>query len=290
MKSRMRFQHGMVAPLVALFVGVVGFPLVYAAYLSVTDYKLTDRGSPALVGADNFVATFGDAGFWNAFGTTALYVVVAVGLELAVGLAIALALQKQRWARDLTRSMLLAPMFITPIAVGLTFRFLLNDQLGAIPAMLDTIGVSYDFFGPGNALFTLALIDVWQWTPFMVLLLLAGLESIPKEPLDAARVDGAGGLYVLRRITLPLLAPVLVVAILLRSLDAMKVFEYVFATTRGGPGTETETLQYFIYQTGIQFFRLGSASSMAFVVLILVLAVIVFAFRRMDKAAAAGSR
>lgn len=290
MKSGMRFQNGMVAPLVALFVGVVGFPLGYAAYLSVTDYKLTDRGTPALVGADNFVATFGDGAFWNAFATTALYVAVAVGLELAVGLAIALALQKQRWAKDLTRSMLLAPMFITPIAVGLTFRFLLNDQLGAIPAMLDTIGVSYDFFGPGKALFTLALIDVWQWTPFMVLLLLAGLESIPREPLDAARVDGAGGLYVLRRVTLPLLAPVLVVAILLRSLDAMKVFEYVFATTRGGPGTETETLQYFIYQTGIQFFRLGSASSMAFVVLVVVLAVIVIAFRRMDKARTAGSR
>ncbi|MDG4669033.1 sugar ABC transporter permease [Mycobacterium sp. 236(2023)] len=286
----MRFQHGMVAPLVALFVGVVGFPLGYAAYLSVTDYKLTDRGTPAIVGADNFVATFEDGAFWNAFGTTALYVAIAVGLELAVGLAIALALQKQKWAKDLTRSMLLAPMFITPIAVGLTFRFLLNDQLGAIPAMLDTIGISYDFFGPGKALFTLALIDVWQWTPFMVLLLLAGLESIPKEPLDAARVDGAGGLYVLRRVTLPLLAPVLVVAILLRSLDAMKVFEYVFATTRGGPGTETETLQYFIYQTGIQFFRLGSASSMAFVVLVLVLAVIVIAFRRMDKARAEGQR
>jgi multiple sugar transport system permease protein len=274
----------MVAPLVALFVGVVGFPLGYAAYLSVTDYKLTDRGAPALVAADNFVATFGDSGFWNAFGTTALYVLVAVGLELVIGLTIALALQKQRWARDLTRSMLLAPMFITPIAVGLTFRFLLNDQLGAIPAMLHAIGLDYDFFGPGRALFTLAVIDVWQWTPFMVLLILAGLESIPKEPLDAARVDGATGLYVLRRVTLPLLAPVLVVAILLRSLDAMKVFEYVFATTRGGPGTETETLQYFIYQTGIQFFRLGSASSMAFVVLILVLAVIVFAFRRMERA------
>lgn len=290
MKPPLKFQHGMVAPLVALFVGVVGFPLGYAAYLSVTDYKLTDRGAPALVGADNYLATFADGSFWHAFGTTALYVVVAVGLELVIGLAIALALQKQRWARDLTRSMLLAPMFITPIAVGLTFRFLLNDQLGAIPAMLHAIGVDYDFFGPGRALYTLAFIDVWQWTPFMVLLLLAGLESIPKEPLDAARVDGAGGLYVLRRVILPLLAPVLVVAILLRSLDAMKVFEYVFATTRGGPGTETETLQYFIYQTGIQFFRLGSASSMAFVVLILVLAVIVIAFRRMERTRGAGAR
>lgn len=280
----MKFHHGMVGPLIALFVGVVGFPLVYAFYLSVTDYKLTDRGTPAIVGADNYVATLSNSSFWHAFGTTALYVCVAVGLELAIGLALALALQKQRWARDLTRSMLLAPMFITPIAVGLVFRFLLNDQLGAIPHLLQSVGLDYDFFGPGRALFTLAFIDVWQWTPFMVLLLLAGLQSIPGEPLEAARVDGASGFYVLRRITLPLLAPVMVVAILLRSLDAMKVFEYVFATTRGGPGTETETLQYFVYQTGIQFFRLGSASSMAFVVLLVVLTIIVIAFRRMDRA------
>lgn len=279
-----QFKHGMVAPLVALFVGVVGFPLAYAFYLSITDYKLTNRGAPNLVGADNYVDTFGNGEFWHAFGTTALYVLVAVGLELIIGLAIALSLQKQRWARDLTRSMLLAPMFITPIAVGLIFRFLLNDQLGAIPHLLRAIGIDYDFFGPGRALFTMAFIDVWQWTPFMVLLLLAGLESIPRQPLEAARVDGANGWYVLRRVTLPLLGPVLVVAIMLRSLDAMKVFEYVFATTRGGPGTETETLQYFIYQTGIQFFRLGSASSMAFVVLLLVLTVIVIAFRRMEKA------
>lgn len=282
--THVKFQHGMVTPLIALFVGVVGFPLIYAFYLSITAYKLTDRGTPAIVGADNYLATFTNTGFWNAFGTTALFVCVAVGFELALGLAIALALQKQRWARDLTRAMLLAPMFITPIAVGLIFRFLLNDQLGAIPQMLRWLGINYDFFGPGRALYTLAFIDVWQWTPFMVLLILAGLQAIPREPLEAARVDGASGWYVLRRVTLPLLAPVLVVAILLRSLDAMKVFEYVFATTRGGPGTETETLQYFIYQTGIQFFRLGSASSMAFIVLVVVLAIIVVAFRRMERA------
>jgi multiple sugar transport system permease protein len=200
-----------------------------------------------------------------------------------IGLAIALSLQTQEWARDITRSMLLAPMFITPIAVGLTFRFLLNDQIGAIPELLRGIGISYDFFGPGKALFTLAFIDVWQWTPFMVLLLLAGLESIPKQPLEAARIDGGSPWYIFRRITLPLLAPVLVVAILLRALDALKVFEYVYATTRGGPGTETQTIQYFTYQTGIQFFRLGEASSMAFVVLAVVLTIIVIAFRRLER-------
>lgn len=279
----MRFKYGMLAPLVAVFIAVVGFPLLYALYLSFTEYKLTDRGAPDLVGFENYLSTFTNPAFWEAFGVTAVYVVVAVGLELVIGLAIALSLQKQKWARDVTRSMLLAPMFITPIAVGLTFRFLLNDQIGAIPELLRGIGMNYDFFGPGRALFTLAFIDVWQWTPFMVLLLLAGLESIPKQPLEAARGDGGSPWYIFRRIVLPLLAPVLVVAILLRALDALKVFEYVYATTRGGPGTETQTIQYFTYQTGIQFFRLGEASSMAFVVLAVVLTVIVIVFRRLER-------
>ncbi|HET7665395.1 MAG TPA: sugar ABC transporter permease, partial [Mycobacterium sp.] len=132
----MSFKYRMIAPLIALFVGVVGFPLVYALYLSITDYKLTSHGTPNLVGIHNYVATLQDSAFWQAFGTTAIFVGVAVTLELAIGLTIALALQKQRWASDLTRSMLLAPMFITPIAVGLTFRFLLNDQIGAIPHLL----------------------------------------------------------------------------------------------------------------------------------------------------------
>ena len=169
--------------------------------------------------------------------------------------------------------------------MGLTFRFLLNDQLGAIPYLLDQIGVNYDFLGSGKALLTLAIIDVWQWTPFMVLLLLAGLESIPKQPQEAAKVDGASAFYIFRRITFPLLVPVLSVAIMLRSLDALKVFEYVYATTRGGPGTQTETIQYFTYQTGIQFFRLGEASSMAFILLAIVLPLIIILFRRLDRRA-----
>ena len=227
-----------------------------------------------------------DTAFWEAFGTTAVYVVVAVTLELVIGFAVALALHRQRWAKDLARAIVLAPMFITPIAVGLIFRFLLNDQIGAVPALLHAVGADYDFFGPGRALLTLAFIDVWQWTPFMVLLILAGLESMPKQPLEAARVDGAGPVYQLRRVLIPMLAPVLTVAVLLRGLDALRVFEYVYATTRGGPGTETQTLQYFMYLEGIQFFRLAAASAMAFIVLVLVLAVIVVAFRTMERSKA----
>lgn len=277
------FQLKMLSPLFVVAGIAVGLPLIYALYLSLTDFSLTQQGVAQFVGGDNYQKTFGNSSYWGALGTTFTYVVVAVSFETALGLLIALSLQKQKWARDLTRAMLLAPMFITPIAVGLTFRFLLNDQLGAIPYLLRSVGVSYDFLGSGNALFTLAMIDVWQWTPFMVLLLLAGLESIPKQPLEAAKVDGASAFYIFWRVILPLLTPVLSVAVLLRSLDALKVFEYVYATTRGGPGTETETIQYLAYQTGIQFFRLGEASSMAFILLIIVLPLIVFLFRRLDR-------
>jgi multiple sugar transport system permease protein len=277
------FQLRMLLPLAAVASVAVGLPLFYALYLSLTDFSLTQRGVASFVGVENYASSLTNAGLWGAIGTTATYVIIAVSLETVLGLLIALSLQKQRWARDLTRAMLLAPMFITPIAVGLTFRFLLNDQLGAIPYLLKSVGLNYDFLGSGKALFTLAMIDVWQWTPFMVLLLLAGLESIPKQPQEAARVDGASAFYIFRRITLPLLVPVLSVAILLRSLDALKVFEYVYATTRGGPGTQTETIQYFTYQTGIQFFRLGEASSMAFILLAIVLPLIIFLFRRLEK-------
>ncbi|MGY6496619.1 MAG: carbohydrate ABC transporter permease, partial [Microcella sp.] len=198
----MTFRWAMLAPVLTITGVAVGFPLGYALYLSLTDYRLTSRGTPDFVGLENYLFVLTDPRMWNAFSNTAVYVIVAVALQTVLGLAIALALQKQKWARDLTRAMLLAPMFITPIAVGLTFRFLLNDQLGAIPAALRMIGISYDFFGPGNALVTLALIDVWQWTPFMVLLLLAGLESIPRQPLEAARVDGASAWYAFRRVVL----------------------------------------------------------------------------------------
>lgn len=279
----MKFKYGMLMPLLALFAVAVGFPLCYAAYLSVTDYKLTDRTSPDFVGAANFTSALTNPAFWDAFAVTATYVAIAVTAELVLGFALALALHQQRWAKDLSRAIVLAPMFITPIAVGLIFRFLLNDQIGAIPALLHAVGADYDFFGAGKALLTLAFIDVWQWTPFMVLLILAGLESMPKQPMEAARVDGAGPVYRLRRVLIPMLAPVLTVAVLLRGLDALRVFEYIYATTRGGPGTETQTLQYFMYLEGIQFFRLAQASAMAFIVLALVLVVIVLAFRAMER-------
>jgi multiple sugar transport system permease protein len=273
----------MMAPLLSVMAVAVGFPLLYSFWLGFTSYQLVSGGVADFVGLDNYIRVLSDRDYWTSLTATTSYVLLSVTFELIIGLSIALALQNQKWFKNFTRAFLLAPMFITPIAVGLMFRFFLNDQLGAIPHYLGQVGLSYDFFGSGRALVTLAFIDVWQWTPFMVLLLLAGLESIPKQPLEAARVDGANRFYIFRRVTLPMLAPILIVAILLRGLDALKVFEYVYATTRGGPGIETKTIQYLTYQTGISYFRLSEASAMAFILLFIVMGVIVVLFRRLER-------
>ena len=166
-------------------------------------------------------------------------------------------------------------MFITPIAVGLMFRFLLNSEIGIIPFYLLRFGVSLDWFGPELALFSIVLIDVWQWTPFMLLMFLAGLEALPKTPFEAARVDGAGRWLTFSSITLPMLRPVIVVALIIRALDAFKVFEYVFAITRGGPGNSTETIMYYIYQTGFRFFRMGEAAAASILLIVFILVFVI---------------
>ncbi len=281
----MAFRYRMLLPLVALFLAVVGYPLIYSAWLSVTNYRITRPGQTEFVGLAQYQALLSNDAYWSALITTFTFMLMAVSIELVLGLLIAMALRRQKRVRNFTRAFLLSPMFITPIAVGLMFRFLLNSQLGPLNLLLERIGLAYDYFGPGNALISIALIDVWQWTPFMVLLLLAGLESLPKAPFEAARVDGASALRTFWTITVPMLSGIIAVAVLIRGLDAMRVFEYVFAITRGGPGTETETIQYLIYQTGIQFFRLGSASAMAYCVLFIVLVLVIVLFRAIRREA-----
>lgn len=286
MLARIPIGYRFLAPLLLLLAAIVAYPLGYSLYLSFTDKEIV-RPDYTIVGLENYLDLVSNSDYTTALRNTLVFVALAVTIELLLGLALALALQRQRRLRDLTRAFLLTPMFVTPIAVGLMFRFLLNQQLGAIPAALDVFGVTIDFFGPQLALLTIVAIDVWQWTPFMVLLLLAGLESLPRQPFEAAKVDGASVWLTFRRVTLPLLRPVIAVAVLIRALDAFKVFEYVFATTRGGPGNATDTIQYQIYRTAIQFFRLGEAAAMAFVLVVIVLGLVVLLYRLLLREAVA---
>lgn len=281
------FRWALLAPLVVLLAVFVAYPLGYSLYLSFTDFTLLRRTGD-FVGLDQYAKVLGSERYWDSMIRTGLFVAMAVTIELFVGLAIALALQQQKWARNATRALLLVPMFIAPVAVGLTFRFLLNQQLGVIPTALGKVGIEIDFFGSNMALPTLALIDAWQWTPFMVLLILSGLEARPKAPLEAARMDGASPWLVFRAVTLRALAPVLAVAVVVRVLEASKLFEYVYVVTGGGPGGATESMQFLMYQTGVRFFRLGEAAAMAFILLAVLLIPLVFFFRgvRNDRSAA----
>lgn len=263
-----------VAPLLVVMGAVLIYPVLFTARVSTQDYRLNALDSVEFIGLEHYTTLLSNATFGTALRNTAVFVVVAVTIELVLGLMLALAVQRLGRLRHVVRSLLLTPMFVTPIAVGLIFRFLLNQQLGLIPPVLEQFGIDIQFFGPDLALFSLAMIDVWQWTPLMFLMMLAGLESLPTAPFEAARVDGASTWFTFRRVTLPLLRPAIVIAVVIRMLDALRVFEYVFAITRGGPGQATETIQYLIYRVGFQFFRLGEASAMAYVLVAIVLALV----------------
>ena len=277
------FRWRMALPLILLLGVFVLYPLGFSFYLSLTEYKLTDRNLD-FVGLEQYGYVFTDGDFTDSLIITLKFIFAAVVIELVLGLALAMALQKQRFARNLTRALLFTPMFIAPVAVGLVFRFLLNQQLGLVPSILSSVGLTVDFFSPTLALWSMVLIDVWQWTPFMVLLILSGLESLPKSPFEAARIDGASWWLTFRTLALPMLAPVLGVAIVIRVLETSKLFEYVFVITNGGPGGSTESLQFIMYQTGVRFFRLAEASAMAFVFLVVLIVPIVYMLREVRKA------
>lgn len=271
----MQLKHRFVLPLALVLSAVMLYPVAFSAWISLHDYRLTRLNDVRWVGLDNYTFIATDPSFLNAMGNTITFVIGAVTLELILGLGLAILLQRLARFQNFIRSTLLAPMFITPIAVGLMFRFLLNSELGVISHYLGEIGISIDWFGPQLALFSIILIDVWQWTPFMVLMFLAGLESLPKAPFEAARIDGASAWLTFRSVTLPMLRPVITVAIIIRALDAFKVFEYVFAITRGGPGDATETIMYYIYQAGFRFFRMGEAAAAAFLLIVVILVLVI---------------
>jgi multiple sugar transport system permease protein len=279
------FRYRLLLPLITALLLIVGYPLGFSFWVSLQDYRLTAIEGATWIGIEHYIALLRNNSFWTALRNTLVFVVTAVSLELLLGLSLAMLLHRRTTlGRNFFRSILLTPMFITPIAVGLMFRFLLNSQLGVITKLTEAIGLRIDWFSAQNALLTLALIDVWQWTPFMLLLLLAGLEALPEEPFEAARVDGASAWQSFWHLTLPMLRPTLLAAIVIRMLDAFKVYEYVYAITRGGPGESTETIQYHIYRVGFLYYRLGEASAMAYVLIAVILVLVVTLFYSLRRA------
>jgi len=271
-----------VAPALVVVVAVTIFPTIYSLYLSFFQWEPIVPDKP-FIGLGNYQELFRTPRFWNASLVTALMTVAGVGLELVLGFAFADFVMADRRGHRVIVALMLLPVMVMPVVVGYTWRLLWDAQYGPINQIIGwIIGRPFQFTWLGRtdtAFFAILVSDIWQWTPFMFLIFYAGLSSLDMELFDAAKIDGASTWGQIRHLSIPLMKPLIVVAVLIRTLDAIKAFDLIYTLTGGAPGTSTETLAFYIYKVGFQFFRLGYAAAMAFVLLITLSIVMTFLMR-----------
>jgi multiple sugar transport system permease protein len=262
-----------------VYLGIFAFASFgLVVFLSLTDISF--KGEIAgfnFVFAENYIKALTDPIFQTSLKNTAIFVCIAVPIEMLLGLGIALMLNQDIKGKRFFRSLFLLPLMTTPIVVGNIWRLMYNSEFGLINYILTSIGIlskPIPVLGqPETALFGIILIDIWEWTPFVMLIILSGLQALPTAPYEAALVDGASSLQIFRRITLPMLTPTLIVALLLRLMDAIKIFDVVYITTFGGPGLSTEIIGLTIYKEAFRKLNLGYASALTVIVLFVVIIV-----------------
>ena len=264
----------LLAPLLVFVVAIAIYPLLFSVSISFFKYRLTDpTQTKTFLGLANYITAFQDEQVRKALANTLVFVFGTVTTELTVGLGLALLLSAETRLMQFIRSWLLMPMAIPPLVVGLVWRSLYNVDFGVIPYYLKLLGFDLGR-GPlgesATAMAAVILVDLWEWSPLLMVIFLAGLKSLPSEPYEAARVDGASRWQRFVHITLPLLQPVFLVGLLLRTMQSFKVFDIIYATTAGGPGTATTVLNYHIYTVGMTFFNMGYAAALANILLVVV--------------------
>jgi multiple sugar transport system permease protein len=271
-----------VLPTLIVILAVTIFPTVYSLGLSLFNWEATLKVKP-FIGLGNYIRLLSDSRFVHSVGVTALLVTVGVFLELVFGYALAQFFISDKRSHRALVAMMLLPVMVMPVVVGYTWRLLWDAQYGPINQMIGwIIGRPFQLTWLGRtdtALFAILVTEIWQWTPFMFLIFYAGLSSLDMELFDAAKIDGASTWGQIRHLSIPLMKPLIVVAVLIRSLDAIKAFDLIYTLTGGAPGTSTETLAFYVYKVGFQFFRLGYAAAIAFVLLITLSIVMTFLMR-----------
>jgi len=256
------------APALAAILALLVFPTLYNAYMSLFNWYISKP--PAYVGLGNYVEMFlRDERFWGAVAQTAYLTGITIPPELALGTAIAVLFRQRIPGSAALRVLFMLPMVATPVAMALVWSMLLTPTGGLLNHLLEQVGLPPSLWAthPDTVIPSLAMVDVWQWTPMVTLIVLAGLESLPREPFEAAVIDGASPWRAFRSITLPLLKPTLAVAAMFRTIDSLKAFDVIYVITQGGPGTSSETLNVYIYQTGFNYLHLGYSSALIMVLL-----------------------
>ena len=281
------------APAVIIMAVALLYPLGYMVWGSFRAWDPSQTiGEAEFVGFKNYITLWNDPNFHESLGVTLKFAFFVVTFEMVIGVGLALLLDRDIRGMSLLRTMFILPMMIAPVVVGLMWRYMYHPTVGTFNRFLDSIGLpKIDWLGQ-HALSSIIIADIWQWTPFIFILSLAALQSLPRSALEAARIDGATGWQQVIHIKLPLMMPVLIVTALLRLIDAFKVLEVILVMTEGGPGLSTEILALRISRTATEFRELGVAAAMSnyILILLLLLTVAMFAFNRIQEIRAAHVR
>lgn len=260
-----------------LLMNAVGFfPMVYSLYISLTDYNPTHGGGSRFVWLSNYANAVVDIQFWHSIGLTLVFVTFSVGTSLVLAVLLSLLFNLRYPGFVLLRTIILIPMLITPIAVGIVWRIMMMPDLGVLNYLLSLVGLDPLLWTSSSttALLSVVLVDIWQWTPFMFLIVFAGISSLPRSPFEAAAIDGAGPIRVFFSITLPLLKPVIVIATLLRIVDAFRTYDTTFIMTRGGPDFATDLVSVYLQRINFRFFDLGYGAALSWITLVIVTIII----------------
>lgn len=279
--SERYFKWTLLIPLVLLLLVFMLYPLFYCLYYSFHEWGMQEKA--IFIGLDNYRHLLNDKPFLVALGRTLEVLVICTVAELLIGLGLAMLWNREFRGQNIVRGLSLLPLMVAPLILSLLWNFMLEYDFGAVNQILTAIGLGKVYWwSPEFALYTICLITIWQWFPFSVFVLLAGLRSLPRDVFEAARVDGASGSYTFRRLTLPMLSPLIMIIVVLRAMWLIRLFDPLYGTTRGG--VRSEVLDWTVYRTAFVFFDVGYGSSMAIFSLFLTIALCALMYRQLMKA------
>lgn len=272
-RSRDQVYFRFAVPALAVLLLLTMFPFLYSIWISLNNWDLTSMRTPRFAGLQNYAALLGDGLFHRAMLNTLLFLLIALPMEVALGFMIAMLLNREGWLFRAIRVPFLLPMTVTPIVAALVWQMLYHNDYGVLRYLLGLLGCTKAPIWLGDsrtALACVAVVDIWQWTPFVMLLLLSSLQAIPEDYYEVAQIEGASCWQVVTQVTIPCLRSAFLVALLFRGIDIMKLFDVVYVLTKGGPSNTTETMSYYTYRQGFGFFRMGYASALSLVILMIV--------------------
>ncbi|MHC1773739.1 MAG: carbohydrate ABC transporter permease [Flexilinea sp.] len=264
-------KHILVAPALIIFVVITIFPLIFTVVMSLCNWQL--GGTISFIGLKNYGYAFTNRTFWITLRNTLVMVLLSVSIEYLVAMLLAYNINKLMFGKKLIRVVMLLPMLMAPVVIGFMWKQLFNELYGPLNAILGKFGINGIKWisQSGISIISIVLVDVWEWTPFITIILLAGFQSLPKEPLESARVDGASEWRIFKDITFGMLLPASVVAITLRAIETFKIFDTIYIITAGGPGISSMSSTMYAYQVGLRNFNLGKAAAMCVLILVVIM-------------------